>query len=442
MTVRMRAGALEVAGADRWYVTDGANSVGPVRLDLLARGVEAGRVPLESFVRHEAWKVWRPLTDFTDFVEEQGSAPLPQFPLPGEESPRTRAVSGAAGSVEIPRKASLIEFASDEGVPSLSSSDGEGPESPAAAAFPESTASWSDPETELDGDVGFPEVGFPDGEVEHLESPTDVSRDLLGEDRRALAALFSTAPPAAPEGPAAEAVPAEAVPAEAVPTEAVPAKAPPAEAVPAKAPPAKARLLPAAPAATDDIPALGDGWGEARPADSADALPGDDLAGAADLSDALLLLLGGIIKRTKADVGLLFRTEDEGAKIVCAHGPEVLSALGDRAGLLDPSFVAAAAGNLVLSEPHPGPIGLAMMGRFEKLGVSPISALLLPIHIKGRLLGFLELGRCAHRSPAGGPLDPRFADAQSGPFTARDVVKAEDLVLAFAHHVTERGLVD
>ena len=130
--MRMRAGALEVAGADRWYVTDGANSVGPVRLDLLARGVEAGRVPLESFVRHEAWKVWRPLTDFTDFVEEQGSVPLPQFPLPGEESPRTHAVSG---SVEIPRKASLIEFASDEGVPSLSSSDGEGPESPAAAAF-------------------------------------------------------------------------------------------------------------------------------------------------------------------------------------------------------------------------------------------------------------------------------------------------------------------
>lgn len=54
-----------VAGgvADRWYVSTGEDSVGPVSLELLARGLEAGRVPLECFVRNEAWTVWRPLSD-------------------------------------------------------------------------------------------------------------------------------------------------------------------------------------------------------------------------------------------------------------------------------------------------------------------------------------------------------------------------------------------
>ncbi len=53
----------ERAVADRWYVTTGEGSVGPVNLDLLARGIEAGKVPLDSFVRNEAWTVWRPLSD-------------------------------------------------------------------------------------------------------------------------------------------------------------------------------------------------------------------------------------------------------------------------------------------------------------------------------------------------------------------------------------------
>jgi hypothetical protein len=49
--------------SDRWYVTNGATSVGPVSLDLIVRGLEAGKVPLESFVRNETWKVWRPLVE-------------------------------------------------------------------------------------------------------------------------------------------------------------------------------------------------------------------------------------------------------------------------------------------------------------------------------------------------------------------------------------------
>lgn len=52
--------------SDRWYVTNGATSVGPVSLNLITRGVEAGKVPLESFVRNETWKVWRPLVELVE----------------------------------------------------------------------------------------------------------------------------------------------------------------------------------------------------------------------------------------------------------------------------------------------------------------------------------------------------------------------------------------
>ena len=62
------------AAPDRWYVTNGTTSVGPVNLDLIARGVEAGKVPTTSFVRHEAWKVWRPLTEIA-VVTDDGLPP-------------------------------------------------------------------------------------------------------------------------------------------------------------------------------------------------------------------------------------------------------------------------------------------------------------------------------------------------------------------------------
>src|SRR5262249_7993301 len=64
--------------SDRWYVTNGATSVGPVSLDLITRGVEAGKVPLESFVRNETWKVWRPLVDLVEggSLDDEESAEL------------------------------------------------------------------------------------------------------------------------------------------------------------------------------------------------------------------------------------------------------------------------------------------------------------------------------------------------------------------------------
>jgi hypothetical protein len=62
---------------DRWYVTNGATAVGPVNLDLLARGIESGKVPLESFIRHEAWQVWRPLSEIAVVTTMDSIAPAP-----------------------------------------------------------------------------------------------------------------------------------------------------------------------------------------------------------------------------------------------------------------------------------------------------------------------------------------------------------------------------
>jgi hypothetical protein len=52
-----------ISEEDRWYVTNGVVAIGPVAYELLSRGVEAGRIPSGSFVRHGSWKVWRRVED-------------------------------------------------------------------------------------------------------------------------------------------------------------------------------------------------------------------------------------------------------------------------------------------------------------------------------------------------------------------------------------------
>ncbi|MDC0748784.1 GAF domain-containing protein [Polyangium mundeleinium] len=72
---------------DRWYVSDGATAVGPVGIELIARGLEAGKVPLGSYVRHEAWKVWRPLSELA-VISVDSAAPTPPYhPRPAETIP-------------------------------------------------------------------------------------------------------------------------------------------------------------------------------------------------------------------------------------------------------------------------------------------------------------------------------------------------------------------
>lgn len=398
MAVKMRVAALDTSGADKWYVTDGAHAVGPVRLDLLARGIEAGRVPLDSFVRHEAWKVWRPLTDFTDYVSEpRGSAsrgstpsasdPLPRFPTSddGLGAPYRASDSIDASSVDDgdrgtlvsvddppPRAPSLVEFATSEGVASRSSFDSIPPPHGQIAPVP----SWT-------GDAD------PDDFLDEIDADlaTDVSRDLLGDDHLELRAAF-----------------------EAYPT--------------ASTPPRSERLT--KPSATDDIPSSTGGkeaWGNARAAESSDSLADDDLRGAADLSDAMLLLLGAAVRRTRSEVALLHRVGFAGATVVCAHGFAVESTpLGRETTFVDPIFVAAASGMLVLAEPAPGSAGMAMARRLgiTVAGKPILGALMLPVIVNDRLFGFLELGKTRG-------------------YTARELVKGEDLVAAFVRHAQERG---
>src|SRR5687768_16540751 len=60
-----------VSSGDRWYVTNGVVAIGPISFEVLRRGARAGRIPQGSFVRHEAWSVWRRL-DEIDALETNG----------------------------------------------------------------------------------------------------------------------------------------------------------------------------------------------------------------------------------------------------------------------------------------------------------------------------------------------------------------------------------
>jgi hypothetical protein len=217
---------LELAAADRWYVTNGATAVGPVNLDLLTRGIQSGKVPLESFVRHEGWKVWRPLTD----IAEVTATPLP--------APTVRA------------------------------------------------------------------------------------------------------------------------------------------------------SIPPPPVSTDDITLPG------RPALPEDGLAADAIAGAADLREALLLLMAAVVQTLGAEGAIIHRLDDDGATAVCAHGPRMFEVLGQRTRLLDPVIVAAAGGHTVLAEPTPGPAGDALLTRMTSLGLVTVDgAFMMPIRGSSRLLAMLEVGR-------------------------------------------------
>jgi hypothetical protein len=90
-------GAEPAAGPDRWYVTNGTKAVGPVNSDLLARGIEAGKVPLSSFVRHEGWTGWRQLSELMTGVY------VDETPIPISTEPR-RDTDDVAASARPPRE--------------------------------------------------------------------------------------------------------------------------------------------------------------------------------------------------------------------------------------------------------------------------------------------------------------------------------------------------
>ena len=435
MAVKIRTGALVGKGTDRWFVTDGMNAVGPVRLDLLARGVATGRVPPESFVRHDSWKVWRPLADFTEVANDAG----PQL------SPSVKSLM----TDELSRE--TVELSNDDFVVESSSAPGDLEDKPSPFAQTGEVETKKSPDTVLDRPS--------------LDSYLDDEETQIPQKKLA---PYAPAEPIAGAAPRPRSVPppppvrAHSIPP--VPTSAVPrpasipprpasipprqpsippvsASAPPRQGSippgsippgsmapgasrslplppprPMSSPPARIGSVPPRPLSTPppraprspSIPPVtmspqifgtDDVSGAARPAESADRLPDDELTGANDLSEALLLLLGASVKRSRADAAMLHRMADDGATVLCAHGPKMVDVLGMRTRLLDPAVVAAAGGHIVVSEPAPGPAGDATISRLRKLGVDPESTAMFPLRPRGRLLAILELGKSVRLSP-------------------------------------------
>ncbi len=249
-----------VGSTDRWYVSDGATAIGPVGLDLIARGIQEGRVPLESYVRHEAWRVWRPVWEVTD----------------------TRIPVGADSAAPTPPY------------------------------------------------------------QRHRPSADDL-------------------------------------------------------------------------APTDDVTLPG------RPLLPEELAPADSLEGAADLSDALHLLLNAAVLHLHADAALLHRTSDTGAVVFFAHGPFSRTLIGVETSFNDPVLTVARLGTVIVAEPSPGPAGQALVDRLLLLGVLCDAATMHPIVVAGRLVAMLEVGR------------------KGQPLRASELVILEKLVDAFVSR-TEAGV--
>lgn len=366
MAVRLKDDTLQSQGSDRWYVTDGLNAVGPVRLDLLVRGIEAGRVPLDSFVRHEGWKVWRPLAELAE-----PSPPDGRPAQPGSEMPLASLLDEQSFSEE--RAAETVQGLMDDDLDWEQSAGGSRPGQRAALD---------------DASPVFVETGT---HPAHGEVPTQQSRDLLGVNRPTLASYL--------DDDEETHVPAKKG---SVPPRPVSVVRGASQRGASSAPSAAAASRPAS---------QGSGPRAAGP-----SLPEDDLIGATDVAEGLLLLLNSIVRRTGAQVAVLHRMADDGASVVCVHGPHMVDFLGTRTRLLDPAVVAAAGGSVVIAEPAPGPAGDATMARLRKSGVDVEGALMFPIRPRGRLLGFVEVGK-----------DERFE--------IREIMKADETVKAFVRKV-------
>jgi hypothetical protein len=67
LSVHARSSAVSL-----WVVSNGDVTIGPVRTELLLRGIRHGRVPLDCQVREAGSDVWRPLSELREVAALQG----------------------------------------------------------------------------------------------------------------------------------------------------------------------------------------------------------------------------------------------------------------------------------------------------------------------------------------------------------------------------------
>lgn len=253
--LQLLAGLVDERAPDEWYVTDGATAVGPVGLELLGRGITAGRVPPDAFVRHASWGSWRGLADL---VEQE---PLfdPRRTLTPLRAPRKDPARQTLDSIDV------VEIADD-------------------------------------------------------------------------------------------------------------------------------------------------------PTEAADETSEDAFARAADLPEALLILMAAAVKACDAEAALVHGALPSGSTVVCSHGPRMFEVLGDKLPAFDPVLGAAKKGFTVLAEPAPGGCGLGIKMRLSRLGERIQAAFMVPLLVDGRLLAFIEVGRAR-------------------PFRAHDAAEVEKLVDALVARI-------
>src|SRR5262249_11786946 len=121
--------------------------------------------------------------------------------------------------------------------------------------------------------------------------------------------------------------------------------------------------------------------------------PADAIDGAADLRDALALLMTAAVARAAADAAIVHEIGDDGAIAVAVHGADSVDPSTIRTPLDDAAMIAASSGATVGAEPSPGPAGSAILARLGALGFAVDAALMIPIRAHGRLFGTIEIGR-------------------------------------------------
>jgi hypothetical protein len=331
--VRLRSDILRAdrASADRWYITNGSTAVGPVALELVERGVEAGKIPVESYIRHEMWKIWRPLSELCDTETRAPIDPMasPIVPLPLPIPMPASSDSGSFDPRETTMKPAMAPVLPAMPVDPVVRMEPQSTRAPASTARPPQSTRMPASTAKPPQSVRFP-VSTTMPPVLSIDDAEEVDPDDVIED--------NSRPRIPVPAPSVEDITLPGLPPEEK---------------------AAARTMP----------------------------------GATRVDDALLMLSGELLREVGCEGVMVHRVDDDGALTVAAHGPRMFDVIGLRTRLLDPAIVAAAAGILVVAEPTPGPAGQAILARLDTLGVHGNGAAMIPIRPHGRLFGTVEVGQ-------------------------------------------------